>query len=127
MNERQRIMVVDNDQGTRQLLNHTLAKEGFDTIVIADTSEALALLKEMDPDLVILDTAPNGSDGLQTLDLIREYSDVPVIMLSTEREVASLQKALSHGADDYISRPFSTRTFVARIRAKLRRARKAVR
>ena len=127
MNDRQRIMVIDNDQDMLKLLNHTLEREGFDTIVIADGNSALALLEEIAPDLVILDTGTPGTDGFQTLDLIREHSNVPVIMLSARHEVASLQKALSLGADDYIKKPFSTRSLIARIQAKLRRARQEVR
>lgn len=127
MNDRQRIMVVDDDQDMLKLLNRTLELEGFDAIVVADGDSALALLEEIEPDLVILDIIMPGLDGFQTLDLIREHSNVPVIMLTARCEVNSLQKALALGADDYISKPFSTRSFVARIRVKLRRARREVR
>ena len=127
MNDRQRIMVVDDDQEMLKLLNRTLELEGFDAIVVADGDEALAILEEIEPDLVILDIIMPGLDGFQTLDLIRERSNVPVIMLSARCEVSSLQKALALGADDYIRKPFSTRSLVARIGAKLRRARGEVR
>jgi two-component system response regulator MtrA len=124
MNEHQRIMVVNDSQEMRRLLNHTLKREGFDTIAIADGDEALTLLEETRPDMVILDTTLPGSDELQTLDLIRERSNVPIIMLSARYEVESLREALLHGADDFVRWPFSTPEFIARIRAKLRRARK---
>jgi DNA-binding response OmpR family regulator len=123
MNERQRILLVDDDQDMLRLLNRTLEPEGFDTVVVADNDSALSLLNRIHPDLVILDTIISGLDGLKTLDLMREHSDVPIIVLTTEYEVESLRVALSHGADDFIRKPFGKRAFIARIRAKLRRAR----
>ena len=122
MSDRQRIMVVDDDQEMQKLLNRTLNIEGYDTVIIADGDEALTLLDKTNPDLVILDDDMPGLDGYQTLDLIREHSNVPIIMLSDEHEVEALRKALLLGADDYISKPFSTRALVARVQAKLRRA-----
>ena len=126
MNDRQRIMVVDDDQNMLKLLNRTLELEGFDAIIATDGDSALAILEEIEPDLVILDIMMPGLDGFQTLDLIRERSNVPVIMLTARCEVRLLQKALALGADDYIRKPFSTRSLVARIRVKLRRARQGV-
>lgn len=126
MNHRQRIMVVDDDQEMLKLLNRTLELEGFDAIIATDGDSALAMLAEVEPDLVILDIMMPGLDGFQTLDLIRERSNVPVIMLSARCEVRLLQKALALGADDYVKKPFSTRSLVARIWAKLRRARQQV-
>ncbi len=123
MNDRQRIMVVDDDQEMLRLINHILELEGFDTIVVADGNSALTLIEEIDPDLVILDIMMPGLDGFQTLDLIREHSDVPVIILTARHEVESLKRALFLGADDYVSKPFSTRALIAHIRAKLRRTR----
>lgn len=126
MNDQQCIMVVDDDQEMLKLLNRILELEGFNTIVVDDGDSALTLLDKIDPDLVILDIAMPGLDGLQTLDLIREHSNVPVIMLSAMSEVTTLQRALALGADDYIRKPFSTRSLIARIRAKLRRVRQEV-
>jgi DNA-binding response OmpR family regulator len=122
MNEQQRIMVVDDDQEMLKLLNRTLELEGFDTVVVSDGDSALTLLEDIEPDLVILDIIMPGLDGFQTLDLIREHSSVPIIMLTAKHEVESLRKALLLGADDYISKPISTRSLIARIRAKLRRS-----
>ncbi len=123
MKDQQRIMVVDDDQEMLKLLNRTLELEGFNTIVVDDGDSALTLLDKIDPDLVILDIAMPGLDGLQTLALIREHSNVPVIRLTAMSEVTTLQRALALGADDYIKKPLSTRSLVARIRAKLRRTR----
>ena len=126
MNDRQRIMVVDDDQGVLKLINHTLETEGFDTVIVADGDSALALLHEIEPDMVILDLMGPGLDSFQTLDLIREQSNVPIIMLAGDYDMDSLQKAFSLGADDYVRKPFGKRSFVARIRAKLRRTRQKV-
>ncbi len=122
MSDRQRILVVDNDRDTQRLLNRTLELEGFDTIIVDDGESALNLLGKLRPDLVILETASLVDESLQILDQMRAYSNVPIIILTTAYEVESLRKALYHGADDYIRKPFGTRSFVARVRAKLRRS-----
>jgi two-component system response regulator VicR len=121
MNDRQRILVVDDDRDMQRLLNRTLELEGFDTIIADDGESALNLLGEMQPDLVILETVRPEHDSFQILDHMRKHSNVPIIILTTDYEVESLRKALYHGADDYIRKPFGTRSLVARIRAKLRR------
>jgi DNA-binding response OmpR family regulator len=118
MYDRQRIMVVDDDQDMMKLLNRTLELEGFEAIAVTDGESALNLLEKVSPDLVILDIVLPGLDGLQTLDLIRKHSDVPVIMLTARHEATIMQRALFLGADDYISKPFSTRSLIARIRAE---------
>jgi two-component system response regulator ResD len=122
MIETQRILLVDEDQDMLRLLNRTLKLEGFDTVIVADGDSALNLMERVKPDLVILDEMTPGDDSLEVLDHIREHSDVPVILLTHEYEMDSLREALSHGADDYIRKPFGTKSFVARVRAKLRRA-----
>ena len=124
MNNRQLIMLVDNDRDTLRLLDYTLKLEGFDTIVVSDGDSALKLMKATKPNMVILDEMTLGDDNLQIIDHIREQSDVPIIMLAREYEVEALRQALSHGADDYIRKPISMKSFVARVRAKLRRAEK---
>jgi len=123
MSDRQRILLVDDDQDMLRLLNRTLEIEGFDTVIVADGDSAINLMDKIEPDLVILDTMMPRLDSFQILDQLREHSDVPIIMLTTEYEVQSLRKALSRGADDFIRKPFGMRTFIARIRAKLRRSR----
>jgi DNA-binding response OmpR family regulator len=119
--ERQRILLVDNDQDMLNFLNLTLEQEGFDTIVVADTDSATNLLDTVKPDLVILDTMSPEQDSLEMLDQIRKHSRVPIIMLSADGEAQKMREALSHGADDYIRMPFSVRPFIARVRAKIRR------
>jgi two-component system OmpR family response regulator len=122
INARRRILLVDDDQDTRQLLNNTLAPEGFETVVVAGDEVTPALLNQVEPDLVILDSRVPGVTSFRRLVRIREHTDVPIIMLAASYEMDSLRRAFSLGADDYIRKPFERRAFLARIRAKLRRA-----
>ncbi len=115
------IMVVDDEQAILRLLSRTLEPEGYGVVVADNGRSALELLEEHKPDLVILDIMMPGLNGFQVLDLIRQRSNIPVIMLTARREVTTLRDALALGADDYVRKPFATRELVARIRAKLRR------
>jgi DNA-binding response OmpR family regulator len=121
MNERQRILVVDGDRDMRGLLDRTLEVEGFDTVFTGDADPEAALLDSR-PDLVILDTSLSTLEVFEILDHLRQLSSVPIIILSREYALETLSAALSRGADDFIRKPFGTRSFVARLRAKLRRA-----
>lgn len=122
MNTRQRIMVVDDDRDMGHYLDRTLSPEGYDTVIVSDDSTLLRL-EELEPDLVIIDSLESGVDDFRELDRIRRHSDVPIIVLTDRYEMESLRRAFSLGADDYIRKPLEKRTFLARIRAKLRRAR----
>ena len=121
MKGNQLILVVDDDEEMLRMLNVLLELEGYDVITTADGRSAVTLLEECGPDLVILDVVMPGLDGFQVLDLMRQRSDVPVIMLTARCEVTTLRDALVLGADDYVKKPFRTQVLVARIRAKLRR------
>ena len=122
MKDRPLIMVVDDDQDMLNLLKDLLWLEGFDVHGTCDSREAIALLEEWHPDLVLLDVVMSGLDGFQVLDLIRERSNVPVVMVTGRGESPTLRKALNLGADDYVTKPFSAVELIARIKAKLRRA-----
>lgn len=115
------IMAVDDEQGILRLLTRILEPAGYDVIVADNGTLALELLEERMPDLVILDIMMPGLDGFQVLNLIRQRSNVPVIMLTANREVSTARNALGLGADDYVRKPFHTQELLARIRAKLRR------
>ena len=116
------IMVVDDEQTILSLLKRTLEPEGYGVIAADNGRSALALLEEHEPNLIILDIMMPGLDGFQILDLIRQRSNVPVIMLTARREVTTLRDALALGADDYMRKPFGREELLACIRAKLRRA-----
>jgi len=116
------IMVVDDEQAILRLLSRTLEPEGYGVVTAADGGSALHLLQEYRPDLVILDIMMPGLNGFEVLDLIRQRSNIPVIMLTARGEVTTLRDALALGADDYVRKPFGRGELLARIRAKLRRA-----
>src|SRR4030043_2430745 len=119
--ERECLLVRDNNQDMLIVLNRTLELEGFDTVVVADYDEAVSLLEKLDPDLVIMDTYLPDVISLRTLDIMRERSDVPIVVITSDNEVETLRTVFAHGADDYIRKPFAIRPFIARIKAKLRR------
>ncbi len=122
MKRRPCILVVDDEQAVLMLLKCTFELEGYGVIVADNGRSALDLMEEHRPDLVILDIMMPGLDGFQVLNLIRQSSNVPVIMLSARREMATKRDTLILGADDYVEKPFYKGELVARVRVKLRRA-----
>ncbi len=122
MKKHSNIMVVDDEKTILRLLSRTLEPEGYGVIVADNGRAALGLLGENTTDLVILDIMMPGLDGFEVLNLIRQRSNIPVIMLTARCEVTTLRDALSLGADDYVRKPFRTQELLARIRAKRRRA-----
>jgi len=116
------ILVVDDDEAILAMLKCILELEGYNVITASDGGAGLTLLEEKGADLVLLDIMMPGLDGFQVLDRIRQHSDVPVIMLTAKDEVCTVHYTLEIGADDYVRKPFNTRELLARIEAKLRRA-----
>lgn len=119
--ERRRILIVDDEARVRQFIRLNLELEGFEVFEASNGLEALEKVKELLPDLVILDVMMPELDGFETLALIREVSNVPVIMLTVRADEADKVRGLERGADDYVTKPFSPRELVSRIRAVLRR------
>ncbi len=122
MEKRPLIMAVDDEEALLKLLSVNLSLDGFDVITASNGISALELLEEYQPQLVILDILMPGLNGFQILDLIRQRSNVPVIMFTARCDETTLHDALFLGADDYVTKPFSLLELEARIRAKLRRA-----
>jgi OmpR family response regulator RpaB len=120
-NRKKNIMVVDDEESVRTVVKRLLEKEGYTVAAFADGVSALTSMADFKPHLVILDIKMPGLDGFQVLDIIRQRSDVPVIMLSALGEVTNVRDALAIGADDFLRKPFSTRELAARVKAKLRR------
>lgn len=117
-----KILVVDDDRDLLALVAFALAQAGYAVVKAADTREALAVFDAEVPNLVILDiNLPSGS-GLDVCRAIRARSSVPVMMLTVRSEEEDLVKALEIGADDFLTKPFSPRTLLARVKALLRRA-----
>ena len=116
-----KVLVVDDEEVVRELIELYLTKEGFEVIHARDGREALRLNGEKHPDLVILDLMLPGLDGWEVCRQIRTGSRVPIIMLTARGEEVDRIVGLELGADDYVVKPFSPRELVARVRAVLRR------
>ncbi len=116
------ILVVDDEAFIRKLLQKTLEEAGYGVITAINGREALDKLTQSNVNLVLLDVRMPELDGFQTLELIREKSNIPVLMVTGVNEVTSIYDAITLGADDYITKPFHTRELLARIEAKLRRS-----
>ena len=119
----ERILVVDDEVGIRDLVGTYLRAEGYEVAAAADGEDALTAFRAREPDLVVLDLRLPGIGGLDVLREIRRSSSVYVIVLSARAEEADKLVGLELGADDYLTKPFSPRELVARIRAVLRRRR----
>ena len=115
------ILVVDDEPEIVRLVRDYLENAGFDVIVAADGAEALRAARQHHPDLVILDLNLPSLDGLDVARSLRRDGEVPIIMLTARGDEADRVAGLELGADDYVSKPFSPREIVARVRAVLRR------
>jgi CheY-like chemotaxis protein len=118
---RQRILVVDDDPSLAEMLTIVLRNEGFETAVIADGSQALTAVRELRPDLVLLDLMLPGMNGIDVCRVLRSDSGVPIVMLTAKTDTVDVVLGLESGADDYIMKPFKPKELVARVRARLRR------
>ena len=116
-----KILVVDDEPRMVQMIGMNLKLENFEVINAPDGYQALEKVTKEMPDLVLLDIMMPEMDGFETLKRIREISSVPVIFLSVKAEETDRVKGLDLGADDYITKPFSPRELVSRIKAVLRR------
>ena len=116
------ILVVDDEEDIRFLVRETLEREGHATVEAGDGKAALRQLHELHPRLVVLDVMMPELDGWQTLERIRDISDVPVILLTARALEWERTRGLRSGADDYMAKPFSPMELAARVDALLRRA-----
>ena len=119
----QRILVVDDEPQIRRALEVALRGHGFDVALASDGAEALVELGTNPPDLLILDLMLPELDGLELLQEVRSWSDMPVLVLSARGEESTKIRALDLGADDYLTKPFSIGELLARVRAVMRRGR----
>lgn len=116
-------MVVDDEVPLAEVVASYLEREMFDVTLAHSGADALALAREIDPDVVVLDLALPGIDGLEVCRQLRTFSDAYVVMLTARDTELDTIVGLSVGADDYVTKPFSPRELVARIHAMLRRPR----
>ena len=117
-----KILSADDDKDLLALIAFTLSQAGYLVVKAADGTAAIRAFEAEAPDLVILDINMPGASGFQVCEAIREQSRVPVMMLTVRGEEEDLVRALELGADDYLTKPFSPRTLLARVKALLRRA-----
>ena len=122
MNDRLRILVVDDDADIRLLLRELLERAGYAVDEAEDGRAALRTMFTTPPALVILDVTMPEMDGYQTLERIRDLSEVPVLMLTARTQELEKVRGLSAGADDYVAKPFGRQELLARVQALLRRS-----
>ncbi len=120
-NDAIKVLIVDDDDNICQLLALYLEKDGAQSHICHDGESAIAELRASKYNVMLLDVMMPGIDGFETLSKIREFSNVPVIMLSARGEPMDKISGLDHGADDYITKPFEPQELIARIHAVLRR------
>ena len=120
---RLRVLVVDDEEPLAELVGSYLEREGFAVSIAGDGEGAVALARELNPSVIVLDLMLPTLDGIEACRQIREFSDAYIVMLTAKAEEADKIVGLSTGADDYVTKPFSPPELVARIRAMLRRPR----
>jgi len=118
----EKILVVDDEATIREVIRRYLERDGFEVMEAADGDAALDVVEEVEPDLVVLDLMLPGLDGLSLTRRLREYSAVPVIMLTAKGAVEDRIEGLELGADDYVVKPFDPKELASRVRAVLRRS-----
>lgn len=116
-----KILVVDDEKNIVDILKFNLTKEGFTTIQAYDGEQAVELALSENPDLILLDIMLPKMDGFTLCRKFRQTLSVPIIMLTAKEEEVDKVLGLELGADDYITKPFSTRELMARVKANLRR------
>ncbi len=119
----EKILIVDDEPRVVRLVSEVLKAVGYQVSAAASGKPAIEMVALEQPDLVLLDILlPQGPDGYEVCQHIREFSDVPVIMLTAKAQETDLLRGFDVGADDYLTKPFSARELVARVKAVLRRA-----
>lgn len=115
------VLIADDEERIRDVVQYTLEREGFQVSLAADGQEALDMLEKLDVDLVVLDVMMPRVDGLEVCRRLRQRSATPVLFLSAKSEEVDRIVGLELGGDDYLSKPFSPRELLARVKAILRR------
>jgi two-component system response regulator MtrA len=116
-----RVLVVDDDPALAEMLTIVLRGEGFDTAVVGDGTRALPAVRDLRPDVVLLDLMLPGMNGIDVCRAIRTESGVPIVMLTAKSDTVDIVLGLESGADDYVVKPFKPKELIARIRARVRR------
>jgi phosphate regulon transcriptional regulator PhoB len=116
-----KVLVVDDEAPIVEVITYNLRKEGFQTVSAMDAETCIELVRSEKPDLIILDVMLPAASGFDVCRSVRRHSDVPIIMLTARAEETDRVVGLELGADDYITKPFSIRELMARVKAILRR------
>lgn len=119
---KQKVLIIDDEENVCELVSLYFGKAGYDVVCAGDGGEGLDKLREQRPDIVILDLMLPGMDGIDVCKEVRKISNVPLIMLTARVDEVDRVLGLEIGADDYITKPFSSRELLARVKAVLRRA-----
>ncbi len=117
------VLVIEDEENLQEALKYNLEREGYDVLTASDGERGLGMAREKRPDLVILDIMLPQLDGLEVCRILRREHDTPIIMLTAKSEEVDRVVGLELGADDYITKPFSMRELLARLRSVLRRTR----
>jgi two-component system KDP operon response regulator KdpE len=126
MNDKQRILIVDDDPRLVRLIREVLSAAGYEVLANSGGEQAIETVAMEQPDLVLLDIMLRDIDGYRVARRIREFSDAPIIMLTARVTEADKLTGFDAGADDYITKPFSSKELLARVRAVLKRAQKRI-
>jgi len=121
----ERVLVVDDEKSIRTIVEYALKDGGFEVVSASRGDDALEIVEKEPIDLVVLDLMLPGIDGMEVCRRIRAHRNVPIIMLSARGDEVDKVLGLEMGADDYVTKPFSPRELVSRVKAKLRRAKVA--
>jgi two-component system response regulator MprA len=121
MKHNERVAIIDDEQSLRDLLEMTLTKAGFEARSAVDGADGLTLVRDWDPDCIVLDVMMPKIDGLSVIPLIRRITEKPILMLTARSDARDRVEGLRAGADDYLAKPFDLEELIERVRAAMRR------
>lgn len=119
----EKILIVEDEKALQETLAYNLNHEGYETAIAGDGNTAISLAREIHPDLILLDIMLPGKDGFEVCRTLRQEMNTPILMLTAREEEIDRVVGLEVGADDYMTKPFSMRELIARVKAMLRRVR----
>jgi DNA-binding response OmpR family regulator len=119
----EKILVVEDEPALLETLSYNLSRQGYELLEASDGLVALKLAREHQPDLVVLDVMLPGLDGFEVCRILRKETSIPILMLTARADEVDKVVGLEMGADDYLTKPFSMRELMARVKAQLRRVR----
>ena len=126
MKIKDKIMIVEDEQSISNFISMILTANDYDTMIVRSGEEALTMVASHCPDLIILDLGLPDMDGIEVLRSVRQWSNLPIVVVSARGHESDKVMALDHGADDYLVKPFGTSELLARIRAAIRHTRTAL-